>query len=249
MNYFNFHIGDFNSSTRHLSIIERAIYRDLLDIYYETEKPISVDELDRIFRKILCKSEEEKNIAMSILDEFFELRDGNYHNRRCDKDLEEYRAKLFNLSKAGKASAAKRKGQHQSSDDEQQNNGCSSDDPNQDPRSKIQQPISKNQKLNLEVCSVEDLLKLWNPTIDTVNQYLQISGLPNITDTDFKKKKPEFLAYYRLQIIKGKLDGTELMGKFISWITNQKEKINDKKQEIKRKGESPWKKDENLEKL
>ena len=39
------------------------------------------------------------------------------------------------------------------------------------------------------------------------------------------------------------------MGKFISWITNQKEKINDKKQEVKRKGESPWKKDENLEKL
>ncbi|MCY3212700.1 DUF1376 domain-containing protein, partial [Acinetobacter baumannii] len=27
MNYYQHHIGDFNNATRHLSLIERAIYR------------------------------------------------------------------------------------------------------------------------------------------------------------------------------------------------------------------------------
>ena len=39
MNYYQHHIGDFNNATRHLSLVERAIYRDLLDMYYDTEQP------------------------------------------------------------------------------------------------------------------------------------------------------------------------------------------------------------------
>lgn len=48
MNYYQHHIGDFNNATRHLSLVERAIYRDLLDMYYDTEKPIDASNLERL---------------------------------------------------------------------------------------------------------------------------------------------------------------------------------------------------------
>ena len=50
MNYYQHHIGDFNNATRHLSLIERAIYRDLLDMYYDTEKAIDASNLERLNR-------------------------------------------------------------------------------------------------------------------------------------------------------------------------------------------------------
>ncbi|WP_017817091.1 YdaU family protein [Acinetobacter baumannii] len=51
MNYYQHHIGDFNNATRHLSLIERAIYRDLLDMYYDTEKAIDASSIDRLARQ------------------------------------------------------------------------------------------------------------------------------------------------------------------------------------------------------
>ena len=43
MHYYQFNIGDYAKSTKHLDPIEDLIYRRLLDIYYDTEKPISSD--------------------------------------------------------------------------------------------------------------------------------------------------------------------------------------------------------------
>jgi len=43
MNYYPHHIGDFNSATRHLTRIERSVYRDLIELYYDTEAPLSRD--------------------------------------------------------------------------------------------------------------------------------------------------------------------------------------------------------------
>ncbi|MGE8450704.1 MAG: DUF1376 domain-containing protein, partial [Pseudomonadales bacterium] len=37
MNHYPHHIGDFNTATRHLSRLERAIYRDMRDMYCDTE--------------------------------------------------------------------------------------------------------------------------------------------------------------------------------------------------------------------
>ncbi|WP_139121453.1 YdaU family protein, partial [Acinetobacter baumannii] len=54
MNYYQHHIGDFNNATRHLSLIERAIYRDLLDMYYDTEKAIDASSIDRLARRLQC---------------------------------------------------------------------------------------------------------------------------------------------------------------------------------------------------
>lgn len=43
MNHYPHHIGDFNTATMHLTFVERALYRELLDLYYDTEKPLMAD--------------------------------------------------------------------------------------------------------------------------------------------------------------------------------------------------------------
>lgn len=49
--YYSHHIGDFDRATRHLTRIERSVYRDLLDVYYDTEQQLTLD-LQALCRKI-----------------------------------------------------------------------------------------------------------------------------------------------------------------------------------------------------
>jgi uncharacterized protein YdaU (DUF1376 family) len=108
MNYYAFHIGDFNNATRHLTRIERAVYRDLLDLYYDTESPLP-GSLDCLARRILVRSKHERAALELVLSEFFTLADGGYRNKRADEEIAKYRSKTELASVAGKASATSRR--------------------------------------------------------------------------------------------------------------------------------------------
>lgn len=108
MNYYQHHIGDFNNATRHLSLVERAIYRDLLDMYYDTEKPIDASNLERLARRLQCTTEDQTAALKYVLEEFFTLQDGAYINNRCEREIAEFHGKRKQASEAGKASAKKR---------------------------------------------------------------------------------------------------------------------------------------------
>lgn len=108
MNHYPHHIGDFNSATRHLTFVERALYRELLDVYYDTERPLNAD-LSRLARRVLAHTEVERAALQSVLEEFFVLLDDGWHNARCDREIAAYRQKQEQQSRAGQASAAKRK--------------------------------------------------------------------------------------------------------------------------------------------
>ncbi|MEN2430915.1 YdaU family protein [Comamonas sp. F1-6] len=109
MNHYPHHIGDFNNATRHLTFVERALYRELLDLYYDTEQPLNPD-FDKLARRVLATSDELRKALQGLLDEFFTLRDDGWHNVRCDIELAAYLKKQEQQSLAGKASAAKRRG-------------------------------------------------------------------------------------------------------------------------------------------
>lgn len=108
MNYYPHHIGDFNNATRHLTRIERSIYRDLIELYYDTEKPL-IDDIELICRRILADDEIQIYAVQSILREYFILTDKGYENARCNEIIKEYKRNAKNKSKAGKASARARK--------------------------------------------------------------------------------------------------------------------------------------------
>jgi uncharacterized protein YdaU (DUF1376 family) len=142
MNYYQHHIGDFNNATRHLSLIERAIYRDLLDMYYDTEQAIDASNLDRLARRVQCSTEEQVNALKYVLDEFFNLDNGMYVNNRCEREIAEYHGKKKQASDAGKASAAKRAAKKKKS-----SNGGSSNDNDQtnENSTTVEAPLNEEQ--------------------------------------------------------------------------------------------------------
>jgi uncharacterized protein YdaU (DUF1376 family) len=103
MNHYPHHIGDFNNATRHLSRVERSIYRDLLDLYYDSERPLPSD-IPALARRILAT--DERAALEAVLGEFFVLETDGFHNERCDRELAAYQA----MAEGGRRGAAKRWG-------------------------------------------------------------------------------------------------------------------------------------------
>ncbi|NLZ11646.1 MAG: YdaU family protein [Alcaligenaceae bacterium] len=107
MNYYPHHIGDFNSATRHLTRIERSVYRDLIDLYYDTEAELTLD-FNGLCRLIIARSDEERTAVEQVLNEFFTKTEHGWFHARCDEEIQKYRTNIEAKSAAGKASAARR---------------------------------------------------------------------------------------------------------------------------------------------
>ena len=87
MNYYERHIGDYIKKTAHLSLLEHGIYTRLLDVYYDREAPLPEDKVARL---IGARTEPETQALQVVLQEFFELQDGAWINRRCDEEIASY---------------------------------------------------------------------------------------------------------------------------------------------------------------
>lgn len=105
MKHYPHHIGDFDRATRHLNRIERSVYRDMLDLYYDTEQQLPID-MEWICRKIIARSNEESTAVEQVLNEFFTETPTGWYHERCEEEIEAYRANTSQKAQAGKASAA-----------------------------------------------------------------------------------------------------------------------------------------------
>ena len=132
MNHYPHHIGDFNAATRHLTRIERSLYRDAIEMYYDREVALESD-FERLCRRLLATTEEERDALAFILAEFFVLVGDEYINDRCEEELLAYRNNKSMKSKAGIASAlakklrAKERRQHNSTGVAQVLNVCATE--------------------------------------------------------------------------------------------------------------------------
>ena len=90
MHYYQFNISDWALHASHLTLEEDAIYRRLLDFYYDTESPISNNPDDYMRRLRLVK---HRDMVADILLEFFDLEDDGWHNKRADAEIARYHAK------------------------------------------------------------------------------------------------------------------------------------------------------------
>jgi uncharacterized protein YdaU (DUF1376 family) len=105
MKHYPHHIGDFDRATRHLTRIERSVYRDLLDLYYDTEGRLPLD-IAWLCRKIVARSNEESTVVEQTLNEFFTKTPTGWYHSRCEEEIAAYRANNSQRAQAGKASAA-----------------------------------------------------------------------------------------------------------------------------------------------
>ena len=108
MKYYSHNIGDFDKKTRHLTRIERSIYSDLIDVYYDTEKPLDLN-IAALCRKIIAREQNEKEAVLAVLDEFFVETPLGWFHSGCEEVIAAYRKTTSQASEAGKASAAAKK--------------------------------------------------------------------------------------------------------------------------------------------
>ena len=150
MNFYPHHIGDFNNDTRHLTRIERSIYRDLIELYYDTECPLIPDK-DKLSRLVLASSQDELTAVEQVLNEFFDYTDNGYFHSRCHETICDYKKNIKGKSKAGIASAKARKARKlkalsELTDVEQVLDTCVTDVRNQKPETINQKPILKTKE-------------------------------------------------------------------------------------------------------
>jgi uncharacterized protein YdaU (DUF1376 family) len=102
MHYYNHNIDEFRSLTINMSREARWIFRDMLDIIYRTEKPLT-DDLNKICRDLGVRSEEEKAIVAEILLYEFVQVDGGYMHPRAAEQIAAYHAKADKARVNGKS--------------------------------------------------------------------------------------------------------------------------------------------------
>jgi len=130
MKHYPHHIGDFDKATRHLTRMERSIYRDLIDLYYDTESQLTLDR-PMLCRKVLANSNEESTCVERVLNEFFTETPTGWFHDRCEDEIRKYHANNSQKAQAGKASAAAKAQKRlqalngNSTDVERTNNGTS----------------------------------------------------------------------------------------------------------------------------
>ena len=146
MHYFQHNIADYRKDTMHLTLLEHGVYRQLLDQYYLNEKPLPLD-LNRLFRLINARTENEQQAVKNIIDDFFTQTEDGFIHSRCDIEIQYFHARLETASKAGKASAEKRA----------KANDCSTS-----VQQAFNQPITNNLITNNHIISIDQFDQFWN---------------------------------------------------------------------------------------
>ena len=105
MHYYQFHIGDYQSDTRHLELMEDLAYRRMLDLYYKTENPLPTD-VEEIARLIGMRS--HSDCIEIVLKDFFERTDEGWKNNKADEVLSATYSKSEKARRSAKARWAKK---------------------------------------------------------------------------------------------------------------------------------------------
>jgi len=143
MNYYPFHIGDYRSSTAHLTNEEDLAYRRLLDMYYDSEQPIP-KETQWVSRRLRIAPE----IIQTVLVDFFMETDGGWVHRRCAAEIESFQHRAVRARENGKAGGRPKKTQPVFCENPAETQ--------QEPTGKLtknQEPITNNQEKEEKTCS------------------------------------------------------------------------------------------------
>jgi uncharacterized protein YdaU (DUF1376 family) len=148
MHYYQHHIGDYRKDTSHLSLLEHGIYRQLLDLYYITEKPLDAKAL----RLICARTDEEQATALQILEEFFIKKGNKYYHTRCDDEIIFYHGKKTKATASAKIRWSKNKDLNDANALQADSEGNA----NHKPITNNQEPLTTNQQPSLtggEICA------------------------------------------------------------------------------------------------
>jgi uncharacterized protein YdaU (DUF1376 family) len=107
LHYYQHNISDYRADTGHLTLLEHGCYHQLLDQYYLNEEPLPLD-IDKIFRLLTARTQDEKDAIKNVLKDFFVETEAGFIQRRADDEIKFYHDRVDLAAKAGRASAEKR---------------------------------------------------------------------------------------------------------------------------------------------
>jgi uncharacterized protein YdaU (DUF1376 family) len=102
VNFVERHFGDWARDTAHLTMLEDGAYNRLCDLYYVREAPLPED-FSSCCRLVRAVTKQEREAVRSVLNEFFQLTPEGWRHKRCDAEIERFRAKSGKASASAKA--------------------------------------------------------------------------------------------------------------------------------------------------
>jgi uncharacterized protein YdaU (DUF1376 family) len=100
MHYYTFRLADYCQKTAHLSNTEDLIYRRLIDLAYETEKPLPENP---IFLARRIRAPQDVDSVRLVLNEFFTQTQDGWVHAKVANDIKKYRAQGEHGKKGAKA--------------------------------------------------------------------------------------------------------------------------------------------------
>lgn len=162
MYYYQHHIGDYRKDTQHLTLLEHGVYRQLLDLYYTQEKPLSLDHTHNM-RLICVRNADAQEAYQNVIKDFFIETDYGFYHKRCDDEIKKF------SEKSKKSSLAANKRWSNNANDmrthtERKPNGIPT---------KNQEPITNNQedlkeKIKKETATAMRLPNDWEPSLQDI---------------------------------------------------------------------------------
>jgi uncharacterized protein YdaU (DUF1376 family) len=107
LHYYQHNISDYRADTGHLTLLEHGCYHQLLDQYYLNEEPLPLD-IDKIFRLLTARTQDEKDAIKNVLKDFFVETEAGFIQRRCDNEIKFYHERIDSAAAAGRKSAEQR---------------------------------------------------------------------------------------------------------------------------------------------
>lgn len=145
MHYYPFHIGDFRSGTVNMSRKARWIYRDMLDIYYDSEQPLT-SNVDALCELLGADDEEDRRIVERHLRFKFELVEDGYRHHVCDSVIAEYHSKAETARANGRLGGRPRKNREKPSGFLSGSDPVATANPVETGSQANQEPITNNHK-------------------------------------------------------------------------------------------------------
>lgn len=219
MHYYQFHVGDYLSSTSHLSNEEDLAYRRLLDMYYTSEKPIPLDT-QWVARRLRVASE----VVELVLKDFFTQTPDGYTKERCEQEICRYK-QLAERNKRNGSLGGRPKTNPVGS--QQDTSGI----PEEPSRNLNQEPVTKNQEpLDIEPsgslsgtsfhhCPQKQILALWKAKLPHLTQprIWEGSRAAALRQRWYQASKPSAFNKDGYDTTEG---GLEWWGSFFEYIAN-----------------------------
>ena len=105
--YMPLYVADYMADTQHLTTLEHGAYMLLIMAYWQSKSPLRA--LNGRLANVARLPDEQWKTVEPTLREFFEEKDGFWHHKRISSELDHFRAKSEQNSRAGRASAEKRR--------------------------------------------------------------------------------------------------------------------------------------------